>query len=140
MLAMLVYGWPALFAFATLPAGALFLSGPWRGLGVAPIVLALADGLQPLGLAWLLVSTLLFPLLLRRASEADNLAGALSARGLLGLVRRGWRLLPGIWLRELALLALALLGLFAALVGYAFTLFWVLLGVARLSAELGAEK
>ena len=100
-------------------------------------MLALADGLQPLGLAWLVVNTLLLPLLLRRAADTTGTAAALSPRGLLALARSQWRSLPGLWLRELALLALALAGLFVALVGYAFTLFWALLGVAALAGEMG---
>ena len=135
LMALLAYGWPALLAFATLPAGALFLGGRWAGTTVASVVLALADGLQPLGLAWLLATALLFPLLIRLAT-AGSLAATLSPRGLLALVRQQWRALPRLWLRELALLSLALLGLFVALVGYAFTLFWALLGIAALAAEL----
>lgn len=135
-LALLAYGWPALFSLATLPAGALFLGGPWSRSWVGPYALALADTLQPVGLVWLLLAFLLWPLLLTQAAAARSLSAALSPRGLFALARANLRRLPGLWLRLLALVPLSFAGLLVALVGYPFALFWAWLASAALAATL----
>lgn len=79
---------------------------------------------------------LLWPLLLGRAAAAPSLGQALSARRLLSLVRANVRRLPGLWLRQLALVPLSLAGLFVAVLGYPFTLHWALLSAAHLAAAI----
>ncbi|MHB0879085.1 MAG: DUF4013 domain-containing protein [Anaerolineae bacterium] len=133
---LLAYGWPALLSLATLPAGALFLGGPWSGSRLGPWLLAIADTLQPVGLLWLPVTFLLAPLLLARAADAASLAQALSPRRLLRLLRHNAHRLPGLWSRQAALAALSLLGLAVALVGFPFALFWALLAAAYLTTAL----
>lgn len=135
-LLLLAYGWPALLSFLTLPAGALFLGGPWAGSPAAPWLLAIADGLQPLGLVWLPLMFLLAPLLLLRAAASSTTAQALSPRNLLVLARAAVRRLPLLWLQQLALSLMALPGLAVALVGYPFAAFWMLVAYASLVGSL----
>jgi len=139
-LSMLAYGWPALFVLSTVAVGGLVIEGPLGGSRAAGALVALAVTVQPIGLVWLLVGLLLFPLQLRRAAATESLAQALSPTALFSLARANLRRLPVLWLSELALLLAALPGLLLALVGYAFTLFWALLAVARLSATLEASE
>jgi hypothetical protein len=96
----------------------------------------MAVTLQPIGLAWLLVGFLLFPLLLRRAAATGSLARALSPLALFALARANLRRLPRLWLGQLLYGLLALPGLLLALIGFAFTFFWALLAMARLSSDL----
>lgn len=134
--AMLLYGWPVLLTFSTVLVGLLVINGPLTGSIVAGYLVSLAVAVQPLGLIWILVATLLFPLHLRQLAAAQTWRQALSPAGLLALLRANRRALPALWGKELLLLLRSLVGLLIALVGFPFLLFWALLGVARLAATM----
>ena len=136
LVATLLYGWPVLLTFGTVLVGMLVINGPLAGSPVTGYLVSLAIAVQPLGLIWILVATLLFPLHLRQLATAQTWRQALSPAGLLALLRANWRALPGLWGKELLLLLRSLTGLLIALVGFPFFLFWALLGIARLAATM----
>ncbi|NPV07957.1 MAG: DUF4013 domain-containing protein [Anaerolineae bacterium] len=125
-------GWPSLLALSTLAVGPLIFGGPLEGSPVAGLLASAALMLQPLGLLWFLLLVLLGPVLLIQAAT-----GSVSPLAVLRRARAEVGPLVRLWLRQAALLGLAGSGVLVAGVGLAFTLFWALLGVARLSAELG---
>ncbi len=127
-----LYGWPVLLALGTFVVGPLVLNGPLTGTAVAQPLAWLAAGLQPVGLLWAVVVFLLFPLLLRQATLAVPWVRAFSPASLWRLGRAAGMDLAFLWGRQAILLLMAGAGLLLALVGYAFTLFWALLGVAVL--------
>ncbi|MGQ9556218.1 MAG: hypothetical protein ACUVWR_19120, partial [Anaerolineae bacterium] len=125
-----------LLTFSTVLVGLLVINGPLMGSIVAGYLVSLAVAVQPLGLIWILVATLLFPLHLRQLAAAQTWRQALSPAGLLALLRANRRALLALWGKELLLLLRSLVGLLIALVGFPFLLFWALLGVARLAATM----
>jgi len=136
--AMLLYGWPALFLFGTVVVGPLVIEGPLTDSALGQVLAWAAMTVQPVGLIWLLVGALLFPLLLRQAAGWTGWRRALSPVSLWALLRANLQALPAVWAKSFALLGLSLLGFLIALVGFPFTLFWTLLGVARLASQLNS--
>jgi hypothetical protein len=118
-----LYGWPALLSLGTLLAGALVLGGPLTGRPVAGAIVWLAGSLQPVGLVWLLVAFLLFPLQLALQAGRQRPTPA----NLLRLARAHLGRLPRLWLRQALLALFSLSGLLLALLGLPFTAFWALL-------------
>ena len=98
--------------------------------------MAKRSALQPVGLLWSVIVFLLFPLLLRQATLPETWGRAFLPGSLWRVGRAAGVALALAWARQAVLLLLAGAGLFLALVGYAFTLFWALLGVAALAGEL----
>lgn len=137
LLAMLVWGWPALLLFSTVVVGMLVVPpGPLAGSRLAGTLVDIAWLVQPVGLVWALLAFLLLPLQLRLSAGADSWRDIASPAQLWRALRANLWGLPVAWLKELALFLLSFVGLFLAGIGLAFTSFWCLLGLARLASEL----